>query len=97
MRRWHRVHRLQHRNRGLLRHHLRRPAVVKAVSEGHRDFVRIVVAGRSDDYCVPCGECRQVLNEFAPNIEVICLNKAGEEMALPLKALLPYGFGHTYL
>ncbi|MDD5931017.1 MAG: cytidine deaminase [Oscillospiraceae bacterium] len=74
-----------------------RTAVVKAVSEGHRDFVRIVVAGRSDDYCVPCGECRQVLNEFAPNIEVICLNKAGEEMALPLKALLPYGFDHTYL
>lgn len=74
-----------------------RTAVFKAVSEGHTDFVRIVVAGRSDDYCVPCGSCRQVLQEFAPNIEVICLNKEGQELALPLKALLPYGFDNSFL
>ena len=30
-----------------------RTAVVKAVSEGKRDFVRIVVAGRSDDFVIP--------------------------------------------
>ena len=74
-----------------------RTAVVKAVSEGRRDFVRIVVAGRSDDYCVPCGVCRQVMNEFAPDIEVICLNNKGEELALPLKALLPHGFSSACL
>ena len=74
-----------------------RTAVFKAVSEGRRDFKRIVVAGRSDDYCVPCGECRQVLSEFAPDLEVICLNKNGEELALPLKALLPYGFDKSHL
>lgn len=74
-----------------------RTAVFKAVSEGHTDFVRIVVAGRSDDYCVPCGSCRQVLQEFAPNIEVICLNKKGDELTLPLKALLPYGFDNSFL
>lgn len=74
-----------------------RTAVFKAVSEGHTDFVRIVVAGRSDDYCVPCGSCRQVLQEFAPSIEVICLNKEGQELALPLKALLPYGFDNSFL
>ena len=56
-----------------------RTAVAKAVSEGHRDFVRIVIAGRSRELCVPCGVCRQVLREFAPNIEIICLNGAGEE------------------
>ena len=53
-----------------------RTAVAKAVSEGHRDFVRIVIAGRSRELCVPCGVCRQVLREFAPNIEIICLNGA---------------------
>ena len=74
-----------------------RTAVFKAVSEGYRDFVRIVVAGRCEDFCVPCGVCRQVLQEFAPDIEVICLNGRGEEMALPLKALLPYGFDSSYL
>ena len=70
-----------------------RTAVAKAVSEGHTDFVRIVVAGRSKDYCVPCAVCRQVLREFAPDIEVICLNGAGEEKIFTLPELLPHSFG----
>ena len=74
-----------------------RVAVGKAVSEGHRDFVRIAVAGRSEDFCVPCGVCRQVLQEFAPDIEVICLNRAGESRTFALKELLPYGFDNTWL
>mgnify|MGYP002561495714 CR=1 FL=1 len=37
-----------------------RTVAFKAVSEGHRRFKRIVIAGRSDDYCYPCGACRQV-------------------------------------
>lgn len=52
-----------------------RNAMFHAVAEGHTDFVRIVVAGRSDDFCYPCGICRQVMKEFAPELEVICLNK----------------------
>ena len=74
-----------------------RVAVFKAVSEGHRDFVRIVIAGRSEDYCVPCGVCRQVLREFAPNIEIICLNSAGEERSFTLDELLPHSFGPEFL
>ena len=54
-----------------------RTAVVKAVSEGHRDdFVRIAIVGRSEDYCWPCGSCRQVLFEFAPDLE--CLIARGD-------------------
>ena len=74
-----------------------RTAIFKAVSEGHRDFVRIAIAGRSDDYCVPCGTCRQVLREFAPDIEVICLNGKGEARHFALKELLPESFGPEYL
>jgi len=74
-----------------------RVAVGKAVSEGHRDFVRIAVAGRCEDYCVPCAVCRQVLYEFAPDMEVTALNGKGEELALPLRELLPHGFGPDYL
>ena len=74
-----------------------RTAVAKAVSEGHTDFVRIVVAGRSKDFCVPCGVCRQVLREFAPNMEVICLNGAGEEQVFTLPELLPHSFGPEFL
>ena len=74
-----------------------RTAVAKAVSEGHTDFVRIVIAGRSTDFCVPCGVCRQVLREFAPGIEVICLNGKGEEQVFTLSELLPHSFGPEFL
>lgn len=74
-----------------------RTAVAKAVSEGHRDFVRIAIAGECDDFCVPCAVCRQVLREFAPNIEVICMNGKGEEKVFTLPELLPYSFGPEYL
>ena len=74
-----------------------RTAVAKAVSEGHTDFVRIAIAGRSADFCVPCGVCRQVLREFAPDIEVICLNGKGEEQVFTLPDLLPHSFGPEFL
>ena len=74
-----------------------RTAIVKAVSEGHRDFVRIAIAGKSKDFCVPCGSCRQVMMEFSPEMEVICLNGAGESKSFALRELLPYGFDHTWL
>lgn len=74
-----------------------RNAIFHAVAEGHTDFVRIAIAGRSEDYCYPCGICRQVMREFAPEMEVICLNKEGEELALPLRELLPHGFDRTFL
>ncbi|MEE0408583.1 MAG: cytidine deaminase [Oscillospiraceae bacterium] len=74
-----------------------RTAIFKAVSEGHRDFAAIAIAGRSDDYCVPCGSCRQVMMEFAPDLTVICLNKNGESRKFTLQELLPYGFDHSWL
>ena len=74
-----------------------RTAVAKAVSEGHNDFVRIVVAGRCEDFCVPCAVCRQVLREFAPDIEIICLNGNGEEKIFTLPELLPHSFGPEFL
>ena len=74
-----------------------RTAIFKAVSEGHRDFVRIVIAGKSEDYCVPCGSCRQVMMEFAPEMEVICLNGQGQAKSFRLRALMPYGFDQSWL
>ena len=74
-----------------------RTAVAKAVSEGHTDFVCIVVAGRCEDFCVPCAVCRQVLREFAPDLEIICLNGKGEEQVFTLSQLLPHSFGPEFL
>lgn len=74
-----------------------RTAVAKAVSEGRTDFVRIVVVGRCENFCVPCGVCRQVLREFAPNMEIICLNGKREEQVFTLSELLPHSFGPEFL
>ena len=60
-------------------------------------FRRIAIAGRCEQLCVPCGTCRQVLREFAPDIEVICLNGKGEARHFALKELLPESFGPEYL
>ncbi|MEQ2442765.1 cytidine deaminase [Pseudoflavonifractor intestinihominis] len=71
-----------------------RTALVKAVSEGHRDdWRRIAVVGNSADYCWPCGSCRQMLYEFAPDLTVLVARGDHEFVTLSLKDLLPYGFG----
>lgn len=70
-----------------------RNAISHAVAEGHTHFRCIVIAGRGEDFCAPCGICRQVMREFAPDLEVVCLNGAGEETVFTLPDLLPYSFG----
>lgn len=75
-----------------------RTALVKAVSEGRRrGFVKLAVAGLSEDYCWPCGACRQMLWEFAPELEVLCANREGEIGRAMLRELLPHGFGSAHL
>lgn len=74
-----------------------RTAVFKAVSEGCRDFRRIAIAADTEAFCAPCGVCRQVLHEFAPELEVILVNRLGETRTLTLPELLPYSFGGDIL
>lgn len=75
-----------------------RTALVKAVSEGHRDdFVRLTVVGRGEDYCWPCGACRQMLYEFAPDLTVLVARGDGDFVSLSLRELLPHGFGPSSL
>lgn len=69
-----------------------RVALAKAVSEGKRDFVRLAIAASGEDYCVPCGVCRQMLWEFAPDLEIICLNGQGQARIFSLRELLPHAF-----
>lgn len=75
-----------------------RTAMSKALSEGHRDFVRIVIAGRSEEHCVPCGMCRQFLREFvSDDFQLICLNGKGEALELTMWDLLPHSFDSSFL
>lgn len=70
-----------------------RTAMVKAVSEGHRDFVRIAIySPDSRDYAMPCGECRQFMSEFNVEMRVIAARNDGEYTAHPLRELLAYSF-----
>ena len=74
-----------------------RTALVKAVSEGRKRFAAIAIAGRSEDYCWPCGACRQMLYEFAPELTVLVARGDGQFVKLPLGELLPHGFGPANL
>ena len=74
-----------------------RTALFKAVSAGCREFAALAVAGGVQRPAAPCGACRQVLYEFGPDMEVVCLNKDNEEKHLHIKELLPYGFDQTWL
>lgn len=71
-----------------------RTALLKAVSEGHReDLVAVAIAGGGVDYCWPCGACRQMLCEFAPNLRVLAARGDGAFQTASLADLLPHGFG----
>jgi len=69
-----------------------RNAVFKALSEGEREFRAIAIVSDSPEPTAPCGACRQVLNEFAPDISVIMPGKK-RTIKTTLKKLLPFAFG----
>jgi len=70
-------------------------AVVKAVCAGERDLMRIAVV--TENGGTPCGACRQILNEFEPNIRVLVADTSGDYQAYALPDLLPDSFGPTQL
>jgi cytidine deaminase len=69
-----------------------RVALFKALSEGESEFENISILSDLDDFCPPCGACRQVLMDFAPNLEVILFNEKGQKKTYKLDDLLPDAF-----
>lgn len=69
-----------------------RVAVFKAISEEKKEFDRIAIVAESDNYCLPCGTCRQVLMEFSPDMEILCAKGDGSYVSYKLKDLLPLAF-----
>lgn len=74
-----------------------RIAVFKAISEGERSFIALAVVSDHTDFTFPCGICRQVIQEFAQDIEIIFQNREGHILTLTIKDLLPYPFREDYL
>jgi cytidine deaminase len=69
-----------------------RVAIFKALSEGHRLFTRIAVVADTPAPTPPCGACRQILWEFAGDLEVILANLDGIHGRHRLIDLLPLPF-----
>jgi cytidine deaminase len=72
-----------------------RTAVLKAVSEGEREFEAIAVVTLNGGS--PCGACRQVLREFAPNLTVYIADAQGNYRQTSVAELLPDSFGPEHL
>ena len=79
-----------------------RTALFKAVSEGALEFEAIAVVGgpedesgnvKIEDFCPPCGVCRQPLSEFCTkDFKIILANGKGEQKIFTLAQLLPESF-----
>ena len=69
-----------------------RVAMFKALSEGHRAFVRVAVVADTAEPTPPCGACRQILWEFGDDLEVIIANTRRELARFMLSDLLPRPF-----
>jgi cytidine deaminase len=73
-----------------------RTALVKALSEGVRDFIAIAVTTDATSPTMPCGICRQLLHDYAPGLIVVA-EADGSRVVVTLAELLPMPFGATDL
>ncbi len=74
-----------------------RVALFKAISEGHRSFARIAVVADTTQPTTPCGACRQLLWEFAGNLEIILADLRQVKSRHQLQDLLPHPFDARFI
>ena len=70
-----------------------RTAMFSAASTGVRGIKAVVVYTPTEKVTPPCGSCRQVLNEFGPQCDVICVCDSDHRIETTLDQLLPGAFG----
>ena len=71
-----------------------RVALFKALTEGQRAFRAIAIVARHDGGVMPCGACRQLLFEYAPDARVLVADaaKPGSIREFKVADLLPGAF-----
>jgi cytidine deaminase len=74
-----------------------RNAVAAAVLAGDTTIEAVAVSTDADEPTPPCGGCRQVLNEFGPDMLVVCESASGTRSSWRLSELLPHAFGPANL
>ena len=74
-----------------------RVALLKALSDGARQFTRIAVVADTPSPTPPCGPCRQLLWEYCGDIPVVMANLTEITRTLSLAELLPLPFDRRLL
>jgi len=78
-----------------------RSAFASAVSKmGHQGGYQALhlLGGSSDNYCMPCGICRQVIAEFVDDeFEVVVYNQNGDRRVFDINELMPHRFSDRSL
>lgn len=73
-----------------------RSALFAAVSHGKKEFTAMAIVGgkngRVENYCPPCGVCRQALSKFCKKGFKIYLYNGSEIKSYTLEELLPMSF-----
>lgn len=71
-----------------------RVALFTALTSGKRNFIAVAVVARIDGGAMPCGACRQLLAEYAPDAKVFVAdsNDLGKISSYTVKKLLPGAF-----
>lgn len=72
-----------------------RVAIWKAISEGETEFEALAVVTNIGGS--PCGACRQVMAEFAPDMPVLIADLKGQATELSVADLLPLAFTPQHL
>ena len=70
-----------------------RNAIFQAVAQGKTTIIAVVVYTPTAIPSAPCGACRQVINEFGPDAEIVCVCDGPEVLRTTLAHLLPDAFG----
>ena len=74
-----------------------RTAIFSAIAQGKNEFQALVVWADTDKPIAPCGACRQVLAELAPEMPVLLLGRGNERILTDVKELLPQAFDESFL
>src|SRR5690606_17603175 len=69
-----------------------RNAIGAMIAAGEKDPVAVVIYTPTDRPTLPCGACRQVLNEFNASMKVKSVCKNGQVYEGTLDELLPHAF-----
>ncbi len=75
-----------------------RTAVFQAVLEDENEFEAIAIASDAEQFCPPCGACRQVLLDLCgPELSVVMIDQKKNLKTIKLKELIPFSFGEDFL